>query len=605
MKSVGGPGGVQTRQLKPALRELNDKSKAAKAAVRQVEAQAAQLVEQDEGLAKFWTQATGMRRGREAAMLSLIEQVDATTAEELQETWEDNRRLGSTVASFRSLCHQLDAANARGEDRVLSPAVTRHQQDARLGMLQDIETVSRGLKAAGLCEAVSKFPLAQLDALKKTVRTQVEALAEVAPENPPPLLRAADVATAADAAKAIGALLGNPGLADDLVDAMDRAEDPVAYARDLGAFALMMDQAASAPDYRMTRMGWHYGRSRGAYRARAQQPLVMYLSEERLAHSSDSAQDSLQGVIGAEKPGEALATALTQRFLQEIGVPPRRAKGWAPTAAGIGHALSKEALVPLRALNETVQDMAGRHGNDELFRSVVEDVTQSIVEGRYESWRSTNPASARQLAPLDDAQREAWLSTDVHAEVEARHGGQLTTREEDGVDLLWLTKIGGPSHGFDFGGHCLLPLLANARTRAIVVEDTKWPDNPAARAYLRLVEKDGAPVLYLEPLQRDFPHRDEFGHEPDPDFSAALVQHAAEKARQLGVPLSMDIRAGGVAKFLGLATTPDDAPTFTLAASGGVLEASDTLTDRHDWVQTQDEVVKPHNPRLTYTPNEA
>ena len=47
-------------------------------------------------------------------------------------------------------------------------------------------------------------------------------------------------------------------------------------------------------------------------------------------------------------------------------------------------------------------------------------------------------------------------------------GGHLKTREEDGIDLLWVTKIGGPSHGFDYGPHCLLPLLANGRTKAIL-----------------------------------------------------------------------------------------------------------------------------------------
>ena len=36
-----------------------------------------------------------------------------------------------------------------------------------------------------------------------------------------------------------------------------------------------------------------------------------------------------------------------------------RAKAWRPSSEGIAKALASEALVPLRALNETVQDMAG------------------------------------------------------------------------------------------------------------------------------------------------------------------------------------------------------------------------------------------------------
>ena len=31
------------------------------------------------------------------------------------------------------------------------------------------------------------------------------------------------------------------------------------------------------------------------------------------------------------------------------------------------------------------------------------------------------------------------------------------------LGFFWATKIGGPSHGFDLEGQCLLPLLANAR----------------------------------------------------------------------------------------------------------------------------------------------
>ena len=37
--------------------------------------------------------------------------------------------------------------------------------------------------------------------------------------------------------------------------------------------------------------------------------------------------------------------------------------------------------------------------------------------------------------------------------------------EEDGLELFWATKIGGPSHGFDVEGQCHLPLLANARSK--------------------------------------------------------------------------------------------------------------------------------------------
>ena len=41
------------------------------------------------------------------------------------------------------------------------------------------------------------------------------------------------------------------------------------------------------------------------------------------------------------------------------------------------------------------------------------------------------------------------------------------------LGLFWATKIGGPSHGFDFEGQCLLPLLANARHKVVLVTDAK------------------------------------------------------------------------------------------------------------------------------------
>ena len=595
---------VTRPQVDTVLPQLTKELTASKANVQKVEAKVAALVERDEGLAKAWMNARLRREGREEAMLGLIQQVDPISAQELQDSFTETRRLSATVESFRSLCRHLDAANERGEDRILGKHVGPQQRDARVQMLRDIDTVSRGIKAAGLCEAASKFPLAQLATLKEQIRTQVAKLEQANLPKPTPLLSAGQVATLEGAAGALAELVGDPALAKGLMAAAGRADDKAAFTRDLGSFALLLDQASSAPDYSMTRMGWHYGYSRSDYRARAQQPFVMYLAEQRLEHTQEAARGVLDQVVGSKAPGLDLQEGLTKRFLAEIGVVPERAKAWRPSVDGIAKALASEALVPLRALNETVQDMAGKHGHEREFRQVVTDLTQAMVEGRYTEWRTENPASARQLQALSPDQRAAWLANDLRQSLDAPHGGKLTTREEDGVDLLWLTKIGGPSHGFDFGGHCLLPLLSNARTRAVVVEDTQWPDNPAARAYLRLLEdKDGQPVLYLEPLQRDFPHRDAFPQDGlDGYFIAALVDHASKKAEALGVPLSIDARWGSITKFLDLPTTADPRPEFVLAASAGVLEASDTMTRLHDWVQTKDEVIKPHNPRITYAP---
>merc|ERR1719433_63417 len=89
------------------------------------------------------------------------------------------------------------------------------------------------------------------------------------------------------------------------------------------------------------------------------------------------------------------------------------------------------------------------------------------------------------------------------------HGGGLRTHEDGAgeLGLFWATKIGGPSHGFDFEGQCLLPLLANARHKVVLVSDPDWPHHPAGRAHLRLLwtnEKEPKPVLWNEGLHCDF-----------------------------------------------------------------------------------------------------
>ena len=70
------------------------------------------------------------------------------------------------------------------------------------------------------------------------------------------------------------------------------------------------------------------------------------------------------------------------------------------------------------------------------------------------------------------------------------------------LGFWWATKIGGPSHGFDLEGQCLLPLLCNARHKVILVSDPGWPHHPSGRAHFRLLWIHGTspprPVLWLE-----------------------------------------------------------------------------------------------------------
>lgn len=596
-------GSIQTRprDLQPLLEALNQKVQAKSVEVRSLETKVSGYVQQTE--AEAWFAAQNRKFGKEEALRSLIEQVAPEQSFEIRSGWEEHRRLASAVTSFQSLCKQLSVANQR-EQEIALPTVSNQQLNVRLGMLRDLETVAQALKSAGVSAAVGQFPTAQLALLRDNLSEQIGILKKAAPYAPPKLLSPKDVTTAEQAGAALGKLLGDEALGRALAASVNKAKDPQTYTQNLAAFTLLVDQASSAPDYTMTRQGWHYPKSRQDYRARAFDNGVVYLSENRLENSHSQALKVARELVNSAQPDGLLEKSLVDRFVFEIGASQRRTADWKPTAAGVREALNREALVPLRALNETVQDMAAKHRHYDEFRSVVDNVTKAVVEGNYREWRYTNPASKDQLKVLSNAQQEAWMNTKVSAEFEAPHGGKLKTREEDGVDLLWLTKIGGPSHGFDYGGHCLMPLLANARTKAIVVEDSLWPNNPAARAYLRLVSTpEGQPVLYLEPLQRDFPHRDRFKDRGlDTYFEAALLETAVKKAAALGVPLSIGGWLKPLAEQLGYNSEPDDRPVFMLGRSGGVLEASDTLTRLHDWVQTETQKVEPHERRLTILP---
>lgn len=79
-------------------------------------------------------------------------------------------------------------------------------------------------------------------------------------------------------------------------------------------------------------------------------------------------------------------------------------------------------------------------------------------------------------------------------------------------------------------------------------------------------------------------------------YQLATVEHAISKARGMGVPLSMDISCKPAAQAVlgsrqatGSLTTVEE--PLVLAPSSGVVEASDTLTNKHDWVQTDEETT--------------
>lgn len=193
------------------------------------------------------------------------------------------------------------------------------------------------------------------------------------------------------------------------------------------------------------------------------------------------------------------------------------------------------------------------------------------------------------------------------------HAGGLKTHEdaEGELGFFWSTKIGGPSHGFDYEGQCILPLLANARNKVLLISDSAW-SYPIGRAHLRMLwtasEAGVAPEprLWLEAINSDFDARDA-GVVDMARLTQAAFAHAVEKAEAMGVALSVhpsmiqelaaassDRRIQGSVQYV--------CERLALRPSNGVCEASDFLSDKHDWVQLQEEVTEPIN-RALYCPS--
>lgn len=219
-----------------------------------------------------------------------------------------------------------------------------------------------------------------------------------------------------------------------------------------------------------------------------------------------------------------------------------------------------------------------------------------------------NPGAKTQLAGLSAEALSGWVFDD-----DVRHDdGGLTTSDASGLDVFWATKIGGPSHGFDYEGQCLLPLIANARHKVILVKDPSWPHHPVGRAHFRLLHfEDGqTPVLWMEAMNVDF----RANGVDDGKFLVAAVTHAALKAEKMGVALSLDTHAKLTAQQAiasrGPALWGDGASLevrqhrLVLRPSVGVVEASDYLSHKHDWVQTVEETTHEMR-RLVYTPPSA
>lgn len=406
----------------------------------------------------------------------------------------------------------------------------------------------------------------------------------------------------------LGCLLDDMHAAEELMES-ERATHDVF----LTLVALCEQAIRMGIDYRTLGLGWNHPNARTAYRDAEVDSVLCHQSRKR-AHES---RECLRELVTAMAHGEVdPEDAVVQAFIEEIGVSGRRGCEITASFEGVAAALEAELLLPLRALNEGVGHMLKtckqqRPLPRDLVESTVRAVTMSVLSSPsgFSEWRYHNPVGREQLRGLWEWQVQVWQQpTYLH------HGPDLRTHEDapGELGLFWATKIGGPSHGFDYEGQCMLPLLANARHKAILVSDEQWPWHPAGRAHFRLLwvpDLSGmelpSPRLWLEGVHADFAAT--LAEVCQERWGPAVLTHAVHKADTMGVTLSVaaelaeELRQVVEGRARGGLITPEVFECMLLRPSNGVIEASDYLSSKHDWLQIVDETTEALR-RATYTP---
>lgn len=405
-------------------------------------------------------------------------------------------------------------------------------------------------------------------------------------------------------AEALGKVLGTQGLVDCLRSSGNASQDVFVALAALGEQAVRM-----GIDYRSLGHSWEHPKTRLQYRL-AQHPSTTCLASRQRAEIS---KQRLQNIVVSIANGLSNAEVdVVETFLVEIGVPATSAVASSASFSGVLAALNAELLLPLRALQEGQHYMCQTYSRQavpaDLMAKAVQEVIMATLSkpGGLSEWRYSNSVGAEQLRGLSSCQLDKWKEP-----TSLVHASGLNTHEdvEGELGFFWATKIGGPSHGFDFEGQCHLPLLANARSKALLVNDPAWPTYPAGRAYLRLLwtaAQGAAPEarLWLEAVNIDFDAGS--GAVDSEGIARAVLCHALVKAEAMGIPLSVAselanklVTAAAEVGGKGIASITTEC--LALRPSNGVCEASDSLCRKHDWVQLQEEVLDPIE-RALYVP---
>lgn len=359
-------------------------------------------------------------------------------------------------------------------------------------------------------------------------------------------------------------------------------------------------------DYRTLGQGWSHPTERIAYRLGNGRSF--HKSAKRQAASRQRLEALATLLADADSDGKRNEAAMIESFCTEIGAPALAANATWPSVVA---AVESELAMPLRSLAEGIENMTKTFNGKPVPRAPIEATVDAILRavlgGRFSEWRYTNPVGRHQLEGLPDAAVAIWREPTA-----IEHSSLVMTHEDSEGELgfFWATKIGGPSHGFDLEGQCLLPLLANARHKVVLVTDKAWPHHPAGRAHLRLLwvngAKDstdaaeyvtGAVVLFLETVNADFAASREGAVRPSA-WQLPVLRHALSKARRMGVGLSVEAHLKGELEKAVEAEGAGGAVSvvsdrLVLRPSNGVVEASDYLTNKHDWVQLEEEVTGP------------
>ena len=260
-------------------------------------------------------------------------------------------------------------------------------------------------------------------------------------------------------------------------------------------------------DYATLGLNWDHPQTRTSYRKAEGASFSKKASRTRQERSR-LAMQTLMTALAALPTGQTQQAEglLVSAFCEEIGAP---ALAKNATFDGVAAALEAELLLPLRAFHEGIASMFttfnGHPVPHEPVQAAVRTLLEVTLNGTFSDWRYSNPVGRAQLEGLSADQIATWREPTATEPVE---GLRVHEDAEGELGLWWATKIGGPSHGFDLEGQCLLPLLCNARHKVILVSDARFPHHPCGRAHFRLLWVHGASppraVLWLETVNADF-----------------------------------------------------------------------------------------------------